>query len=84
MFLLFLFHGGVAQFWLERRPVKPEVAGSSPVTPAIIRRRVKRNHFRYFISQLHLSLTPSCQTLIYDAITENASVLKNYSICAIE
>ena len=28
--------GGVAQFWLERRPVKPEVASSSLVTPAIL------------------------------------------------
>ncbi len=29
------FLGDVVQFWLERRPVTPEVAGSSPVVPAI-------------------------------------------------
>ncbi len=27
--------GGVVQFWLERRPVTPEVASSSLVVPAI-------------------------------------------------
>ena len=27
-------HGGVVQFWLERRPVTPEVASSSLVVPA--------------------------------------------------
>ena len=31
----FLDHGGVVQFWLERRPVTPEVASSSLVVPAI-------------------------------------------------
>ena len=29
-------NGGVAQFWLERRTVTAEVAGSSPVAPAIL------------------------------------------------
>jgi hypothetical protein len=29
------YQGDVVQFWLERRPVTPEVAGSSPVVPAM-------------------------------------------------
>ena len=31
-----IFRGPVVQFWLERRPVTAEVAGSSPVRSAII------------------------------------------------
>ena len=31
-----IFYGPVVQFWLERRPVTAEVAGSSPVRSAII------------------------------------------------
>ncbi len=33
------FMGGVVQFWLERRPVTPEVASSSLVVPAIMKSR---------------------------------------------
>ena len=32
----FLHSRGRSSDWLERRPVKPEVAGSSPVDPAMI------------------------------------------------
>ncbi len=33
--LSIVIRGGVVQFWLERRPVTPEVASSSLVVPAI-------------------------------------------------
>jgi hypothetical protein len=39
------FFGDVVQFWLERRPVTPEVAGSSPVVPARIKIKAKGHPF---------------------------------------
>ena len=42
--------GGVVQFWLERRPVTPEVASSSLVVPAIEKTRVTLIRSPFFIA----------------------------------
>ena len=43
-------NGGVAQFWLERRTVTAEVAGSNPVAPAILSKCYHRKYNEiYFI-----------------------------------
>ena len=57
------YHGGVVQFWLERRPVTPEVASSSLVAPAIfikVRHQVKIEKFNSGrTSRLERSACPS-------------------------
>ena len=50
-------NGRVVQFWLERRPVTPEVASSSLVAPAIIKNRHLEKHLGACFL-LNFDLTP--------------------------